>query len=713
MAAVQGTELPKPIDVAIAHHHAGRLADAAAAYRQLLESEPGNLDALHLLGVVAIQRGEHHEAIDLISQSLAGNPENFNALNHLGEAYRGINAFEEATTCFERALELKGDFFQAYNNLGTLYQAQGRLDQSIACYQKALAINPGYAEALVNLGNVFQAVTNWNGAIECYERALALRPDFAEALFNHANLLKLVRRFDESIPFYERTVTLRPDFALGHLALGRAYQEIGEREKAIESFQRACTLDPEDANSRWGLVISELALVHDRPGDAVEYRAAFARGLSELDVWFNADRARNGFSAVGTMQPFYLPYSEENNRDLLGQFGQLSCRLAKHWQDDQRLVVRKRSSGNRIRLGIASAHVCDHSVWNSIVKGWCQHLDPQRIELHIFSLGQTRDQHTDYAKSRAARFVQGANDVRRWAAEILAEPLDVLVYPEVGMDPMVGKLATLRLAPVQVAAWGHPETTGLPTIDYYLSAAQFEPGNAEDNYTERLIRLPNLGCCYSALDAPAGEVALETLGIDRDSPILICPGTPFKYASEHDSVLVEIARGLGRCQFVFFKYPRGRLSQRLMSRLGAAFAAAGLDFAKFAVEISWLSREHFYSLMRQADLYVDTIGFSGFNTAMQAIECGLPVVTREGRFMRGRFASGILRELGMPDLIAGTDRDYAALIVALARDPVRLRDARERIRQARNRLFDDVASVRALEEFIVMPKSRDVPRQRL
>jgi predicted O-linked N-acetylglucosamine transferase (SPINDLY family) len=688
------------IDTAIAHHQAGRLADAESIYRRLLEDNPANADALHLLGVVALQRGNASESVDLISQALGFNAENAFALNHLGEAYRALKFPEDAIVCFERAIKLKPDLFQAYNNMGNTHQSQGDAGLAIVCYRKALEINPGYAEAYVNLGNIYQQMGGWGDAIKSYEQALAIRPDFAEAAFNLGNVLKMIKRQDDAIPHYRKAIAMKPDFALGYLALARALQEVGERDEALACFRRASALNPEDPEARWGLVMTELGLVQDNRNAVEDYRAAFARGLNDLDAWFKADRTRDGFAAIGTQQPFYLAYHEQNNRDLIARFGALCGRLGKDWQDRQKIAFAKPRGGARVRVGIVSAHLCDHSVWNAITKGWFAHIDPRRFELHAFSLGQTRDQHTAFAKAHSARFVDGPTTSHQWADAIVAEPLDIVIYPEIGMDPMTAKLACLRLAPVQATAWGHPETSGLPTMDYYLSAAAFEPPDAQNNYTEKLIPLANLGVCYDALEVANDDLDIGALGIDRSRPTIVCPGTPFKYTAAHDRVFVDVAKRLGRCQFLLFKHPRGKLSAQLMGRLRTAFSRAGMNVEEYFVEVPWLSRAHFYSLLRQADLYMDTIGFSGFNSAMQAVECGLPVVTREGKFMRGRFGSGILRALAMPELIAESDDAYIDLIVQFASDRQLQRMTNDRIRNSRNALFGDATAVRAFERFL-------------
>jgi predicted O-linked N-acetylglucosamine transferase (SPINDLY family) len=125
-----------------------------------------------------------------------------------------------------------------------------------------------------------------------------------------------------------------------------------------------------------------------------------------------------------------------------------------------------------------------------------------------------------------------------------------------------------------------------------------------------------------------------------------------------------------------------------------------LDYECFVVELPWLKSGAFLSLMRQADVYLDTIGFSGFNTAMQAIESGLPVVTVDGRFMRGRLASGILKRLGMTETIADSPARYVDLAVTLAQDEGFRRGLRTRIERGRADLFQDRAPVRALESFL-------------
>ncbi|MGH8766325.1 MAG: hypothetical protein ACRET8_11470, partial [Burkholderiales bacterium] len=278
---------------------------------------------------------------------------------------------------------------------------------------------------------------------------------------------------------------------------------------------------------------------------------------------------------------------------------------------------------------------------------------------------------------------------------------DVVIYPNIGNDPMALKLASLRLAPVQIASWGHPETTGLPTLDYFLSSQAMEPPDASQFYTEELVCLPHLGTYYRPGKIAAVDPQLADLGIDESLPLLLCPGTPFKYAPRYDRLIVDISRQLGRCQILFFEDPsRRHLTDKLRQRFEAALANAGMRMEEHVRFIPWLDRARYRGLMQRADALLDTVGFSGFNVAMQAVECCLPIVAWDGRFLRGRLASGILKRMDLQPLVARSEDDYVALVVRLARDKNYRDHVRAQLLERRNLVFEDNVPIRAMEHFL-------------
>src|SRR6266704_3221669 len=470
----------------------GKLEEAIACYQKALALQPDYVDAHINLGAAFRARGELDEAVACYQRALSLAPDIPTIHSNLGNLLSDRGKPEEAIACYRKALALQPDFAEAYSNLANILRDQGRPEEAIACYRKALALQPDFAEAYSNLANILRDQGRPDEAVACYRKALALKPDFPEAHFNLGSALEDRGLRDEAIACYRRALALKPDFPEAHFGLGEALREQDRFNEALGHYQKALSLRPDFPEARWFLAMSQIPAVYEADADPGHYRSAFSRELGELERWFNATRLVKRLNAVGVHQPFYLAYQEENNRSLLQRHGNLCARLMSEWFDRQTFAASpaRRDFDGVIRIRIVSHHFRNHSVWNAIIKGWFEQLDRKRFSVHAFYLGVDQDRETLFAQSHASHFEQGGRGLRQWVEAILGQQLDVLIYPGIGMDPITVKLASLRLAPVQVAAWGHPETTGLPTIDYYLSAEDLEPPGAQGNYTEELVTLP-------------------------------------------------------------------------------------------------------------------------------------------------------------------------------------------------------------------------------
>ncbi len=721
-------------------HQRGQLAGAADCYRQALQADATHAEALHHLGIIAYQTGNLEPAVELIGQALGFNPANAAAYNNLGLALQDLRQFERARDNFEQAISLvpdyvdalsnrgnvlqdlghfeaailsydrvialKPDFALAYKNRGDAQHLLGKRDEAVASFTQALTLNPRYADAYVNRGNTLRALRQMRAALSDYEYAIEISPELALAHNNRANMLQDFKQRAAALAGYDRAIALDPTYAQAHHNRGVVLRELGRPDEAIESFRRAIEINPHSGEPLWAIATARIPSLYSNLGEIDHVRENFLSEIDTLATWLGQGSLDNAWPDVGNHQPFYLAYQEQDNTEPLSRYGELCAKVMAHWQQTHVRQATQPPVGarvcDRIRVGIVSNHIHDHSVWHALIKGLMLHLDSRKFELCVFYLGATDDEQTRLARSLAAVFIQDKWSLSEWVQAIIDQQPEVLLYPEIGMDPMTTKLASLRLAPLQLVTWGHPETTGLPTIDYYLSAADFETPDSARHYTEKLLSLPGLGCAYQRLNPTPARVDPDTLGIKPDMPLLLCPGVPFKYAPQFDHVLVNIARSLGQCQFVFFVSPDTEtLSDLLKERLTKAFKDAGLDFSTFAVFTPWLDRNKFYGLMQQADVYLDTIGFSGFNSAMQAIECGLPIVTREGTFMRGRLASGILKRIGLTELVAPNEEEYVNLAVQLSQNRNLNQAIRKHMAATREVLFDDVAPIRTLERFLI------------
>jgi protein O-GlcNAc transferase len=719
---------------------AGQPAEAAKALRIAISLDPHNSRGHNNLGQALMQQGDVRSAIASYECALVCDPNYAIGHSNLGLALLELGDFELAEASLRRALEVQPTLGVAHLNLGVLLERRERLTEALESYDQAIGLMPEQFECWVARGSVLAGLSRYERALQCFDRALTLRgpdaltlvrkasvllsleraeealasadhalrvdSDLAEGHNIRAGALRQLNRLTEAMGCFDKALEANPAFVDGWCNRGMLSHELGDIAAAVDSYRQALALDPLCARARVRLVSAQIPAVPDSAAQSSRARAAFDHELGLLEPWFDATvlTATDAHTAA-RQQLFYLSYHEASNKTLLKRYRQATAAQLSRVTGVPSSAARvpRRGASSRHRLGFVSAHVYDHSVFNAILQGWLQCLDRSRFELTLFNLGTRADAMTATACGAVDHVDSGARSYAEWVTSIREHNLDTLIYPEIGMHEMVLALANLRLAPRQCVAWGHPETSGLPTIDCFLSAEAFEPSDAQDHYTERLIRLPNLGVHVGRPATAAQRVDLAALGISGSGPLYVCAGVPFKYQPQDDEVLVEIARRLGACTFIFFAHEKIELSKRLMTRIAAAFRRANLDPDRFIILIPWQSRESFLGLLQQADVYLDTIGFSGFNTVMQAIEAGLPCVAYEGRFMRGRLGSGIMQRLGLPELIAADKARYIDTAVHLGEDARHRAQLRERIRASEPALYADRSAVDALASLLLAP----------
>ncbi|MGD0133084.1 MAG: tetratricopeptide repeat protein [Bryobacteraceae bacterium] len=268
--AIQGM-----LENALGNHRAGRLAEAEAIYREILTSDANHADALHLLGMIEQQRGQHETAVSMILKAIAINPNVAAFHSNLGTVFQAQGRLEEAGACFERALTLKPDWAEVHSNFGNILHAQGKLGEAAVCQERALALKPDFAEAFSNLGIVRQAQGKLAEAVACYERALALKPEYADAHNNLGTAFLDQDRIDEAVMHYERALALKPDFASAHNNLGNALARQNRTEDAKLHYERALALKPDYANAH-----NNLGNVLKEQGKFGEATAHYGRAIA-------------------------------------------------------------------------------------------------------------------------------------------------------------------------------------------------------------------------------------------------------------------------------------------------------------------------------------------------------------------------------------------------------------------------------------------------
>lgn len=664
------------------------------------ELRPNSAQTLSNLGLVYNAMFNYQSALECFDLAITSNPNIPETHNNRGNALKGLNRGQEAINAYQQALILRPDYAEALSNQGVIILEEGRPEKAIPLFKKALAANPNLAVAFNNLGNALTQLDLYLDAFQCFERALQINSGYLDACLNFGNSLKKAKQFGGAIDCYQHALKINPDHAQTYYLLGEIYYDTGDADLAKTYLAKSLELNYKNIEAQVALAISQIPKIYKNKEELQTSRKAFAIQLDVLQNTIFEERVAGNIEGMLGKHPFYLAYQNENNISLLSQYGNICVENAKSIQNSLAKPTITVDPSPKIKIGIVSKYFCKHPVWDAITKGWVTCLNPDKFEVQLFNTNGTEDVETEFAKSNSANYINCNNSVQRAALLIAKQNLDVLLYPEIGMDTTSKALACLRLAPVQIASWGHPETTGIPTIDFYLSAELLEPENAKSFYSEALIQLPNLGTYVEKDDVKSITPDLTNLGISPSLPILLCAGSPSKYNPSHDSVFAEIAQKLGPCQFVFFDFDEN-LTAILRERLQTVFTHAQLDANQFLRFIPFLRKEEFYGLMQKADLYLDTIGFSGFNTAIQALMCDLPVVTLEGARMRGRLASAILNRVGLPNLICQSTDAYIDLVIELTQNQNLLNTYKEKISKSKNALFNDLEPIRALENFLI------------
>ena len=656
------------IDTLLKYYQNRQLGSAEQVALSLTQEFPSHPFGWKALGVILGETGRKVEALSAHQKAVEAGPKDAEIHNNFGNALRDLGRFDKAEVSIMEAIKIKPDNAEFHNNLGALYKDIGKLEEAETNFRHAIRLRPELAESFNNLGLVLVELRNYEQAQASYTRAIELQPRFAEAYNN----------------------------------LGLLLQSRGTATKHLDCFMNAISFNPNNIAYRWNYTILQLSKVYLTHKDYKESLQKFDDELTKLKSYITTERLNETSKVVGTSYPYYLAYFENDNRYLLEKHGKICCHVMKNWQEknltsliDSRVNSEKKG---KIKVGIISSHIHYHSVWNMFLKGVIENLDTEKFDLHIFSLKNKSDDETELVKKRVKYFHTGLESLTEWANKIKNSEIDIAFYPEIGMHKLTIQLASMRLAPIQVSSFGHPETSGLSTLDYYISSELLETSNSNRFYSEKLIKLPGLGYYFEPPTLETSEIDLSEIGINSNSPILLCLGAPNKFAPFYDWVFVEIIRRIGDCQFIFMNDNHGA-SEILKKRLKDKIEHSGFVFEKHVIFVPGLTRQGYSALMKNADLLLDTIGFSGANTALQAIGCGLPIITREGIFQRTRHASAILRTIEVEELIASTEEEYIDLIEKITLDEEFRKNIRLKIKDKEKLLYKNENSIRALEDF--------------
>lgn len=683
---------------------AGNLEQALAYLDQAIALSPQESRNHFLRGLTLEDLHRPDEAIASLQNAIRVKPDYAEAYNNIGIILHDQKRFEQATANFRDAIHHKSDYSGAYNNLGTSLRALGDFAGAQQQFAQAVLLKPDYALAHYNQGITHLDMGQLNLAETSFSHVLRLKPDHVQAYSYLGSVQHQLGKLDEAEVSFIRAAQMKPGKNGAELnKLARVFWEQGRIEQTLAAYWQAQTLNPHELKSALGALLS-LPAVYRNQNDLLEARQRFANGLKILHANipnFISHNPPEQLLDELRWNNFYLAYQGFDDKQLQIDYAHfVAAMLEKIAPQFMQPRVKKDAAGRRLRIGFLSSFFRNCTV-GMYFRSWIVQLNREQFEIFVYHTRQETDSVTQEIVDACDHFrhlVAGPVSPGSIAASVLSDDLDILVYPELGMDNTSFLLAAMRLAPVQCTGWGHPVTSGHANIDYYFSSAAMEPDNAELHYSEKLILLEGLGTYYSksVLPTPARRA---DFALPEGKTLYLCPQSLFKIHPDNDALLTHILERDPDGVIVLFAGRHPNVTNAFFSRLVQALRTRGLEPQGRGIILPSMAHDDYLRVNMLCDVMLDTLHWSGGNTTLDALACGLPVVTLPGEFMRGRQSYGMLKCMGLDELIAKKQDDYIEIAIKIGTDSAWRQQVVQRIITGSNKIFGMETSLRQMESF--------------
>ena len=661
------------ITEAESHFNAGRFAEAAALAQQARDAHTSDARALRLLALVHHQRGDHteaaqyaceaarlnqdpnllalageccrlagraEEAIDYGEQALQQRPRHAATLNNLGLAHQDAGDFETAERYLREALNANPNYPSAFQNLGVLFLKVSRLDAAEAAFRRALTLRPNYAQALNGLGVVAQRRYQHQTALQAIRKALHLQPRYPQAWLNLSNSLIAVDRLAEAEQALNRALSHNPKYAKAYHDLGALYERQRRSAEACDAYASAFQLDPDDPRTLSALLNARRHLCdwQDRAAQTQQLFAAVDRCL-----------------AAGQPNPLW-PSASLRLPTTATQRLQIARDYASRIDRGRSPVYAPQTSSAQdkpIRVGFLS-HEFGEFIVSHTMQGIYRSFDRSRFQIHAFSYGPGEDSPIrQRIRGDVDRFVDVADATPDDAARQVAEAgIQILVDINSYMPGGRPEIAARRPAPIQVS-YRYPGTSGSDFIDYLLMDEIAVPPTEAEEFTEApvFLPIPYLVTSYEG-EPPSGETMRSDFDLPEDAFVFCSFNQSHKLTPDLFDVWMRLLRNVPGA--VIWQLEQ---QEAIRDNLRREAEARGVASERLAFT-GKLPIEQHLARYQHADLFLDTLVHGAIVTALDALWCGVPILTISGDSFTSRAPASLITAAGLPELICKDLEEY-------------------------------------------------------
>ncbi len=683
--------------LAIQNHKKNNLQIAKKLYNETLKANPYYEGAHNNLGILLNQLGEYQKAISAYKKAIQIEPNNVAAYNNLGFVFYQLGEYQKAISSYENAIQIKPNYADVYYNLGNTLKKLEEHQKAITSYEKAIQINPNYADVYYNLGNTLKELGERQKAQNCYKKVIQINPNHYKAYNNLGSLFNELEEHEKAKICYEKAIQINPNYVNAHNNLGNIFKKLGEHKKAKDCYEKSIKIEPGNLTSHW-LSMNIFPVIYKNIEEIDQYKKNFVKSIKKVNLLLETQSKyskKQLVNAINSSTNFYLHYQGGDVLKLQQNYADLIEQITQNIYQEFHKEITKNISSKNIKIGFVSSFFKNHTVCK-LFKNWALKLDKKYFTRFVYYVGNKFDRTTNQIKQNVDYFFNHT-DVDRLINQISKDNLDVLIYLDIGMKPIIQILSSLRLAPIQCNTWGHPVTSGFKNIDFYLSGELMEDQNSQRYYSEKLILLPNLGINY---DFPnLANIKKPNILNKSNKTIFFNLQSLFKLLPQDDHIYLDILKKNSNC-FFWFINKKNSVTSIFKDRISKLFKKEGYDFERYSYFHPKCSQEEFLGLVEESDVILDSLNWSGGNTSLEAISLNKPIITYPTAFMRGRHTYGILKILDIQETIAISKKNYVEIAVKLASDNKFRKSIIDKIKKNKNKLFNDVEPLNSLEEVI-------------
>jgi predicted O-linked N-acetylglucosamine transferase (SPINDLY family) len=567
----------------------------------------------------------------------------------------------------EKQLKKNEDLASHLLKKSTSLMASCHFLEAINSLEKLIHLIPEHFLAWCHLGTCQQALAMKTKARQSYQNALFFCPTFFPALEGLGQLSLEEKNYEQALSFYQKAAALADTPGFIYLKMATVYEKLGASRQAYEMRQKAFKEHPS--------ADTYFAAFYTFPEVLVSEEEEFSLQQNILTAPQHSFSDTDHFPRYFANAAFYSAYHRQNPKPILEKMAQDYLNYFPALAFEAPSINAALHTG---KIGIVSTHLTkkNHAV-EMIFAPLLQHLSKNNFDVTLFNTGPHNETFFSIKTVSVPRHIERARHL------IHQEKIELLIYTDLGFDDFTYFLAFSRLAPIQVVLSGHPITSGIPTIDYYISAQNLETQSSQNYYTEKLILLDGIGSSYAYPPYPSPPLSRDDFGLPREGTLYLCPQSLFKIHPCMDPLINRILTEDKKGLFVLIESHPGLkepLLERWMSRIPHVLNQIFM--------IPHQSFDRFLGMIQLSDVILDTFPFTSGNTAYQAFGAGRPIVTLPGPTARGRGTYSLYRQMGVEECIARDMSNYGDIALKLGQDPAYRQMISEKIKQKSSYIFN-------------------------